>query len=59
MAWFSGVYFRVGSRWILIAIAALWILLLLLNWASSGQSSTTSGRMGGEQGKSCAACVCC
>jgi PAS domain S-box-containing protein len=35
MAWFIGVYFRVGRRWILIAIAALWILLLLLNFSSS------------------------
>jgi len=35
MAWFIGVYFRVGRRWLLIAIAALWILLLLLNFSSS------------------------
>ena len=35
MAWFIGVYFRVGRRWILIAITALWILLLLLNFSSS------------------------
>jgi PAS domain S-box-containing protein len=35
MAWFIGVYFRVGRRWILIAITALWISSLMLNFSSS------------------------
>ena len=33
-AWFIRVYFQAERRWILIAITALWILFLLLNFAS-------------------------
>jgi PAS domain S-box-containing protein len=35
MVWFIRVYFQAGRRWILIAITALWTLLLLLNFSSS------------------------
>jgi two-component system, LuxR family, sensor kinase FixL len=34
MVWFIRVYFQAGRRWILIAITALWTLLLLLNYSS-------------------------
>jgi two-component system, LuxR family, sensor kinase FixL len=34
MAWFIRVNFQAGRRWILIAITALWTLLLLLNFSS-------------------------
>ena len=34
MVWFIRVYFQAGHRWILIAITALWTLLLLLNFSS-------------------------
>jgi two-component system, LuxR family, sensor kinase FixL len=35
MVWFIRVYFQAGRRWILIAITALWTLLLLLNYSSA------------------------
>jgi len=34
-AWFIRVYFQAGRRWIPIAISALWVFLLLLNFSSS------------------------